>query len=76
MYTANTGTRASARKVTVPEIRARKAGPKVSMVTAYDYTMARLVDEDVLAANASPAIGFDSQQPSTWSSFDRSLCKN
>jgi 3-methyl-2-oxobutanoate hydroxymethyltransferase len=45
MYTANTGTRASVRKVTVPEIRARKAGPKVSMVTAYDYTMARLVDE-------------------------------
>ncbi len=45
MYTANTGTRASIRKVTVPEIRARKAGPKVSMVTAYDFTMARLVDE-------------------------------
>jgi 3-methyl-2-oxobutanoate hydroxymethyltransferase len=32
--------------VTVPEVRARKnAGPKISMVTAYDYTMARLVDE-------------------------------
>jgi len=33
-------------KVTVPEIRARKgAGPKIAMVTAYDFTMARLVDE-------------------------------
>ena len=46
MYTANTGSRASVRKVTVPEVRARKSsGPKISMVTAYDYTMARLVDE-------------------------------
>jgi 3-methyl-2-oxobutanoate hydroxymethyltransferase len=50
MYTANTGGPkiggTSARKVTVPEVRARKnAGPKISMVTAYDYTMARLVDE-------------------------------
>ncbi len=33
-------------KVTVPELRARKAGgPKIAMVTAYDFTMARLVDE-------------------------------
>jgi 3-methyl-2-oxobutanoate hydroxymethyltransferase len=33
-------------KVTVPELRARKtSGPKIAMVTAYDYTMARLVDE-------------------------------
>lgn len=33
-------------KVTVPELRARKtSGPKITMVTAYDYTMARLVDE-------------------------------
>lgn len=33
------------RKVTAPEIRARKAaGPKITMITAYDYTMARLVD--------------------------------
>ena len=37
---------APARKVTVPEIRARKDGAvKISMVTAYDFTMARLVDE-------------------------------
>lgn len=38
------------RKLTVPEIRARKvgaspSGPPLAMVTAYDYTMARLVDE-------------------------------
>ena len=44
MYTSNSGTR-SLRKVTVPELRARKNGPHVTMVTAYDYTMARLVDE-------------------------------
>jgi hypothetical protein len=36
----------AARKVTVPEIRNRKAqGPAIAMVTAYDVTMARLVDE-------------------------------
>jgi len=43
MYTANirrTG------KVTAPELRGRKrGGPKITMVTAYDFTMARLVDE-------------------------------
>jgi 3-methyl-2-oxobutanoate hydroxymethyltransferase len=34
------------RRVTVPEIRDRKAqGPSIAMVTAYDATMARLVDE-------------------------------
>ena len=34
------------RKTTVPDIRARKgAGPAIAMVAAYDYTMARLVDE-------------------------------
>ncbi len=34
------------RKVTVPEIRDRKTrGPSIAMVTAYDFTMARLVDE-------------------------------
>jgi 3-methyl-2-oxobutanoate hydroxymethyltransferase len=35
----------SAKKVTVPDLRARKGGEKIAMVTAYDYTMARLVDE-------------------------------
>jgi 3-methyl-2-oxobutanoate hydroxymethyltransferase len=34
-----------AKKITVPDLRARKHGPKIAMVTAYDYTMARLVDE-------------------------------
>jgi 3-methyl-2-oxobutanoate hydroxymethyltransferase len=34
-----------AKKVTVPELRARKHGQKIAMVTAYDFTMARLVDE-------------------------------
>ncbi len=34
------------RKVTVPEIRGRKAaGPPIAMVTAYDFTMGLLVDE-------------------------------
>jgi 3-methyl-2-oxobutanoate hydroxymethyltransferase len=34
------------RKVTVPEIRDRKVqGPAIAMVTAYDVTMARLLDE-------------------------------
>lgn len=32
-------------KLTVPEIRARKGGPPLAMVTAYDFTMARLLDE-------------------------------
>lgn len=37
---------APAKKITAPEIRARKrTGPPVAMVTAYDFTMARLVDE-------------------------------
>jgi len=34
------------KKVTVPDIRARKGvGPAIAVVTAYDFTMARLVDE-------------------------------
>jgi 3-methyl-2-oxobutanoate hydroxymethyltransferase len=37
---------ANVHKVTVPEIRDRKAqGPSIAAVTAYDFTMARLVDE-------------------------------
>lgn len=33
-------------RITVPDLRARKsAGDKIAMVTAYDFTMARLVDE-------------------------------
>ncbi len=34
-----------ARKITVPEIRARKGATPLSMITAYDFTMARLLDE-------------------------------
>jgi len=33
------------RKVTVPEIRARKGAAPLAMVTAYDFTMSRLLDE-------------------------------
>ncbi len=56
MY-ANSGTPAGRRsKITVPQLRARKlngasggggigGGPAIAMVTAYDFTMARLVDE-------------------------------
>jgi len=37
--------RSAAKKVTVPDLRARKNGAKIAMVTAYDFTMARLADE-------------------------------
>jgi 3-methyl-2-oxobutanoate hydroxymethyltransferase len=40
------GPSGNAPKVTVPEVRARKGtGPALAMVTAYDFTMARLIDE-------------------------------
>lgn len=40
------GGEAPVRKVTVPELRSRKVnGPPIAMVTAYDYTMAVLLDE-------------------------------
>ncbi len=50
MYSSPTapGVHAAPRKVTAPELHARKvrAGARpISMVTAYDFTMARLVDE-------------------------------
>jgi 3-methyl-2-oxobutanoate hydroxymethyltransferase len=61
MYANAKGPMGSVRKVTVPELRARKLPPipegrslfesnidrsqAITMVTAYDYTMARLVDE-------------------------------
>ena len=50
MYSNSTGGPAAltgaVRKVTAPDLRARKtAGPAIAMVTAYDFTMARLLDE-------------------------------
>jgi 3-methyl-2-oxobutanoate hydroxymethyltransferase len=32
-------------KITVPEVRSRKGGPKLAMVTAYDYPSARIASE-------------------------------
>ncbi|HEX7099077.1 MAG TPA: 3-methyl-2-oxobutanoate hydroxymethyltransferase [Acidimicrobiia bacterium] len=32
-------------KITVPDVRARKGGPKLTMVTAYDYPSARMASE-------------------------------
>jgi 3-methyl-2-oxobutanoate hydroxymethyltransferase len=37
--------RTARRKMTAPAMRARKGGQPITMVTAYDYTMARLLDE-------------------------------
>jgi 3-methyl-2-oxobutanoate hydroxymethyltransferase len=46
MYSAPIGrSTAAAKKVTAPDVRARKGGPALAMVTAYDFTMARLLDE-------------------------------
>jgi 3-methyl-2-oxobutanoate hydroxymethyltransferase len=47
MYGPKDGAAANAvrPKLTVPEIRARKGREPLAMVTAYDYTMARLLDE-------------------------------
>ncbi|HVH44503.1 MAG TPA: 3-methyl-2-oxobutanoate hydroxymethyltransferase [Labilithrix sp.] len=39
------GSHGAPKKVTVPDLRARKGGEKIAMVTAYDYTMARLADD-------------------------------
>jgi 3-methyl-2-oxobutanoate hydroxymethyltransferase len=48
MYSSENGRAAGAqaKKVTVPELQRRKGGgPALAMVTAYDFTMARLMDE-------------------------------
>jgi 3-methyl-2-oxobutanoate hydroxymethyltransferase len=46
MYSAPIGrSTAAPKKVTAPDVRARKGGPALAMVTAYDFTMARLLDE-------------------------------
>jgi 3-methyl-2-oxobutanoate hydroxymethyltransferase len=40
------GSASPAKRVTVPDLRSRKGvGPSIVMVTAYDFTMARLLDE-------------------------------
>jgi len=45
-FSGSSSANSGAKKVTVPDLRARKtSGEKIAMVTAYDYTMARLVDE-------------------------------
>ncbi len=33
------------KKLTIPDIKARKGGEKISMLTAYDYPWARMIDE-------------------------------
>ncbi len=46
MYSSPIGRGTAApKKVTAPDVRARKGGPALAMVTAYDFTMARLLDE-------------------------------
>jgi 3-methyl-2-oxobutanoate hydroxymethyltransferase len=46
MYSTPMGrSTAAPKKVTAPDVRARKGGPALAMVTAYDFTMARLLDE-------------------------------
>ena len=46
MYGSAGASGAQVKKVTAPEVRARKGvGPSLAMVTAYDFTMARLLDE-------------------------------
>ena len=59
-------------RITVPEFTALKAaGQKISMVTAYDYTMARLVDaagvEGILVGDSMSMVvqGHDSTLPVT-----------
>lgn len=53
---AGGGAPEATKKLTVPELRARKGRERVAMVTAYDYTMGRLMDEsgvDVLLVGDS-----------------------
>jgi 3-methyl-2-oxobutanoate hydroxymethyltransferase len=45
MYSNPVVSAPSVRKITVPELRAKKGEQPIAMVTAYDFTMARLVDE-------------------------------
>ena len=49
MYGSNAGggspPAARRRKNTAPSLRARKGGDTIAMLTAYDFTMARLLDQ-------------------------------
>ena len=59
------------KKITAPHIRARKGGPPIIALTAYDYPSARLVDEagfDFILVGDSLAqtvLGYDSTLPVT-----------
>lgn len=58
-------------KVTVPAIQARKSGPKIKMVTAYDAPSARIADRagaDIILVGdtlAHVVLGFDDTLPAT-----------
>jgi 3-methyl-2-oxobutanoate hydroxymethyltransferase len=58
-------------KVTIPTIRARKLGPKLTMVTAYDAPTARIADQapvDMILVGdslATTVLGFDDTLPAT-----------
>jgi len=58
-------------KVTVPAIQARKGGPKIKMVTAYDVPSARIADRagaDIILVGdtlAHVVLGFDDTLPAT-----------
>ena len=60
-----------ARRVTVPQIRARKGGAPITAVTAYDYPSARLADEagfDIVLVGdslAQTALGYSTTLPVT-----------
>jgi 3-methyl-2-oxobutanoate hydroxymethyltransferase len=48
-------------KITVPEVRSRKGGPRLAMVTAYDYPSARIASEagvDIILVGDSVANAF------------------
>ena len=64
-------TESNVKKITAPHIRARKGGPPIVALTAYDYPTARMVDEagfDIILVGDSLAqtvLGYDSTLPVT-----------